>query len=455
MRRRARLESLNLEWHVKLAESGEAPEGNRRGRRPARTRSRRAGLAATALFASAALALAGCSSGGSPESEESAEQGRSGDSAQSKADAAAAKNASDAVIGLTPRTGADNVPLKGGVKAAVKSGKLTKVTLTAVSSGAAVPGEFAADGSTWRPAGELELATKYRLTATAKDSEGRKETKRSTFTTLTPQNTFVGFFTPEDGSTVGVGMPVSINFNKPVENKAEVQRKITVRSSSGQEVAGHWFSDTRLDLRPNDYWQAGSQVTLGLRLRGVQASDGVYGTQSKDVTFTVGRSQVSTVDVKTKKMTVRRDGKVLRTLPITAGSEKNPTYNGAMVISEKFKETRMDGATVGFVKKDGKGEYDIPDVPHAMRLSTSGTFVHGNYWSPGAFGNVNASHGCIGLEDVKGAKDQNSDGAWFFRESMIGDVVKVVNSPDKTIAPDNGFNGWNMSWADWKAGSAL
>jgi len=37
----------------------------------------------------------------------------------------------------------------------------------------------------------------------------------------------------------------------------------------------------------------------------------------------------------------------------------------------------MNGRTVGF-----GGEYDIPDVPHAMRLTTSGTFVHGNYWSP-------------------------------------------------------------------------
>ncbi len=37
---------------------------------------------------------------------------------------------------------------------------------------------------------------------------------------------------------------------------------------------------------------------------------------------------------------------------------------------------------------------------------------------------------------------------------MIGDVVIVKNSPDKTIAPDNGLNGWNLSWSDWTAGSA-
>lgn len=30
----------------------------------------------------------------------------------------------------------------------------------------------------------------------------------------------------------------------------------------------------------------------------------------------------------------------------------------------------------------------------------------------------------------------------------------VKNSPDKTVQPDNGLNGWNLSWSDWKAGGA-
>lgn len=415
---------------------------------------RRRGLISTALLASAVLVLGACGSGGSDDDSGDSGKQSSSDSAQAKADAAAAKQASDATVTITPKDGKDNVGIEGDVKVSAKGGKLTKVTLVATGGGAEVSGSMSGDGSSWEPEGKLELATKYKLSATAADKEGRKETKHSSFTTLSPQNTFIGFFTPEDGSTVGVGMPVSINFNKAIANKADVQKNITVTSSSGQEVVGHWFNDTRLDFRPEDYWQAGSKVTLGLRLKGVEASKDVYGLQSKDVTFNIGRSQVSTVDVNTKKMTVVRDGKVLKTVLISAGSAENPTYNGAMVISEKLKETRMNGATVGFTKKDGKGEYDIPDVPHAMRLSTSGTFIHGNYWGSGVFGRVNTSHGCVGLQDVKGAGDKGTDGAWFFENSMIGDVVKVVNSPDKTISPSNGLNGWNMSWSDWKAGSA-
>jgi hypothetical protein len=34
---------------------------------------------------------------------------------------------------------------------------------------------------------------------------------------------------------------------------------------------------------------------------------------------------------------------------------------------------------------------------------------------------------------------------------MIGDVVVVKNSADGTVAPENGLNGWNMSWEKWKA----
>ncbi|GAB2599318.1 Ig-like domain-containing protein [Streptomyces capparidis] len=390
---------------------------------------------------SAALALTACSGDDS---------GDGAASAQAKADAAAAKQASSASIKISPKDGADNVSINDAVKVTVKEGKLTAVTLKA-ASGEQVPGEISADGLSWEPGAELEKATKYQLTATAKDGEGRKEVKNTTFTTLSPGNAVYGVFTPEDGSTVGVGMPVSINFTKPVQDRAAVQKGITVSASSGQEVVGHWFNDTRLDFRPEQYWKAGSEVTLKLRLAGVEAAPGIFGVQSKDVTFTVGRSQVSTVDVKTKKMTVVRDGKTVRTIPISAGAPDNPTYNGEMVISEKFKETRMNGDTVGF-----EGEYDIPDVPHAMRLSTSGTFIHGNYWGgKGVFGNTNTSHGCVGLEDVKGANDPSKPGAWFYENSLIGDVVKVVNSPDRTISPDNGLNGWNMSWAEWKAGSAL
>ena len=251
-------------------------------------------------------------------------------------------------------------------------------------------------------------------------------------------------------------MPVSINFDKAITNKKAVQAGITVTSSSGQEVVGHWFDYAAPRLPPRGLLAGQLHRHAEAGLDGVEGADGVYGVQQKTVTFKVGRNQVSTVDAKTKTMTVTQDGKTVKTIPISAGSPDNPTYNGKMVISEKFKETRMNGATVGFTDDDGKGEYDIKDVPHAMRLSNSGTFIHGNYWgAKSIFGCANTSHGCVGLNDAKGADDPNKPAPGSTTTPLIGDVVVVKNSPDKTIQPDNGLNGWNMSWADWKAGSAV
>ncbi|MFH8748971.1 Ig-like domain-containing protein [Streptomyces rimosus] len=408
---------------------------------PSRTRRLRRGLAAASLLAAGALALSACGGNASAGGQDGKDQAAG-------ADAAAAKDASEAKISVTSKDGATNASInETGVQ--VSGGKLTDVKLVQADNGAEVKGSIAADGSSWKPSKQLERGTKYKLVANAKDGKGRAATENRTFTTVSSKNSFIASYTPDGGKTVGVGMPVSFNFDKVITNKKDVQSHITVTSSSGQKVVGHWFGSQRLDFRPEQYWKAGSKVTLKIDLDGVKGGQGVTGVQSKTVNFTVGRSQVSTVDMKTQTMTVVRDGKTVKSIPISGGSPKNPTYNGQMVISEKFTQTRMDGSTVGF-----GGEYDIKDVPHAMRLSSSGTFIHGNYWgSPSIFGRAGTSHGCVGLQDNKGGGG-DTPGKWFFDNSLVGDVVVVKNSPDRTVKPDNGLNGWNMSWSEWQAGSA-
>ncbi|MFF7600046.1 L,D-transpeptidase [Streptomyces mirabilis] len=410
---------------------------------------RRKGLLAASALIGGVLVLSACSSGDGSKASAS-----DGETSQAQADAAAAKKSSQAQIKITPADGSDNASINNAAAVTVSKGTLTAVTMT-TESGTPVSGQISADKKSWKPASPLDRATTYKVAAEATDSAGLVAHENASFTTVSPANSFIGNFTPEDGSTVGVGMPVSINFNKAITNKAAVQKGITVSSSSGQEVVGHWFNANRLDFRPENYWTGGSTVTLKLNLDGVQGASGVYGVQQKTVTFKIGRNQVSIVDAQSKTMKVTQDGKTIKTIPISSGSPEHKTYQGQMVISEKFKETRMNGSTVGFTKTDGKGEYDIKDVPHAMRLSNSGTFIHGNYWgAKSIFGAVNTSHGCVGLSDTKGAGDPNTPAAWFYDHSLIGDVVVVKNTGDKTIAPDNGLNGWNLSWSAWKAGSA-
>ncbi|MER5961290.1 Ig-like domain-containing protein [Streptomyces sp. NPDC002057] len=404
----------------------------RRGRR-------RGGVRLTALATGAMLlALTACGGGGTP-----AGTGGKGPAAEGGGQGNAA---SQAVVTILPKDGADSVATSGALKVTAAQGKLSTVTV-ADSKGTAVEGKIAADGASWTPTAHLAGGTQYKVHAVAKDAEGRESAKDTTFTTLVPKNTFIGHYTPEDGSTVGVGMPVSINFTRGITDPEAVEKAIKVTAVPSVPIEGHWFGNDRLDFRPENYWAAGTKVTVHLNLDGVEGRPGVYGKQKKTVTFTIGRRQVSTVDASAKTMKIERDGKIIKTIPITAGAPSTTTYNGQMVISEKYKVTRMNGATVGF-----GGEYDIKDVPHAMRLSTSGTFVHGNYWaSAGTFGSSNVSHGCVGLQDARGAGDSSMPAAWFYDRSIIGDVVVVKNSKDKQIKPDNGLNGWNMDWSEWIA----
>ncbi|MCM2518137.1 Ig-like domain-containing protein [Streptomyces griseoincarnatus] len=400
---------------------------------------RRGGRKLAALALGVMLAVTACGGGSEPGSASGDGKGKGKDST------AARSTQSEARVTVAPRDGAKSVETSGELKVTAAQGKLTEVVVKN-AKGKAVEGAISKDGASWTPSTHLAASTSYTVHAVAEDAEGRTTTRDSRFTTLTPKETFLGHFTPEDGSTVGVGMPFSLNFTRGITNPDDVEKAIRVTTEPAVEVEGHWFGNDRLDFRPQTYWKAGTKVTVDLNLDGVEGRDGVYGEQSKKVSFTIGRSQISVVDAKKLTMKVIRDGKVIKKIKVTTGAPGYETWNGKMVISEKLAVTRMNGETVGY-----GGEYDIKDVPHAMRLSTSGTFIHGNYWGGDAFGNRNASHGCVGLRDVKGGWDKKAPAAWFFDNSLIGDVVEVKHSDDAVIAPDNGLNGWNMSWEKWKA----
>ncbi|WP_307536396.1 Ig-like domain-containing protein [Streptomyces sp. V3I8] len=365
--------------------------------------------------------------------------------------------APEEAIRVSPDDGSRAVRPGEGLKVRVPAGRLesVKVVRSQDAQEFPVPGRIGEDGTTWRPdAPALATAARYTVDAVALDAHGRRVARHTTFTTYVPDERFIGYVTPENRSTVGTGMIVSLEFNRPIEHRAAVERAVRVTSVPRTEIAPHWFGDDRLDLRPRTYWKPGTKVTVALRLRDVEASPGVYGLQHRTFSFTVGRSQTSLVDAAAHTMRVHRDGELLSTVPITAGAPGNTTYNGKMVVTEMLETTRMNGATVGFKRSDGKGEYDIPDVPHAMRLTASGTFLHGNYWAKDVFGTANVSHGCVGLRDVKGGSSATPAG-WFFDRSLVGDVVEVVRSKDRKVAPDNGLGGWNMTWKAWKRGSAV
>ncbi|MEV7599913.1 Ig-like domain-containing protein [Kitasatospora sp. NPDC089797] len=375
--------------------------------------------------------------GGSTDAAATASAGANGTAAP--AGDAATPKASAAVLAVEPKDGAQDVA-PSALKVSVSNGKLTTVDVTD-KNGKPVEGAITPDGTGWKPAAALAVGMAYKVNAQAKDDAGLVSASTTSFTTLTPDKKVSTNDNIADGATYGVGMIVSVNFTKDVKNKEAVLKGITFETSDGTAVKGHWFDSRRVDFRPEEYWKPGTKVTIKYRLKSVEVAPGVYGDVDKDEPFTIGRSMVSTADAKTHKMTVERDGRST-TLPVTLGADATPSWGGTMVVMDKEKVTRMNSQTVGL-----GGEYDIQDVPHAMRLTTSGTFLHGNYWS-NPFGRSNGSHGCISMQDVKGGSDSSVAGK-FYNDSMVGDVVKIVNTKEKTVAPSNGLGGWNITWANW------
>ncbi|MFE1361555.1 L,D-transpeptidase [Streptomyces harbinensis] len=394
---------------------------------------RRASGGVAALLGVVLLAVSACSGSSAADDKGSDEGKGSGDG-------------NVIALSISPEDGATDVPTTGEIAVSVEHGTLTGVTVTD-PEGEEVEGDLKDDNSGWQAKDHLANDTAYEVTATAEDADGQTASESATFTTVAAGTTFSTSWTVKDGSEYGVGMIFSVTFDTPIANTAAVADAIRITTEPAVEVKPHWFGNHRVDFRPEEYWEPGTEVGVQLRLRGVEGADGVFGTASQDVNFTIGRSQISLVDDDKLTMEVVRDGETLKTIDVTTGAPGMETWNGKMVISEKYEEIRMDGATVGY-----DGDYDIPDVPHAMRLSQSGTFIHGNYWGGNIFGNGRASHGCIGLKDVQGRGDSGTDGAWFYDNSLVGDVVEVVNSNDDIIAPDNGLSGWNMNWSEWGAG---
>ncbi|MFD7448602.1 Ig-like domain-containing protein [Kitasatospora sp. NPDC059827] len=387
-------------------------------------------------------ACGGGNGGGSGSGAAKADLGAgAGASASASAPGSSAPKVSTAAVSIEPKNGAVDVA-PGTLKIGATGGKLTTVKVSD-KAGKEVPGTIAADGASWTPSAGLSVGTAYQVSAMAADANGAVAEADSSFTTLTPAALAKASDNVDDNAMYGVGMIVSVDFSKDVKNKDAVLNGITFEASDGTKVKGHWFDDRRVDFRPEEYWKPGTKVTVHYRLKSVEIAPGVYGSD-RDEPFTIGRSQVSTVDAAAHTMTVVRDGQS-NSIDITSGSDEHPTWNGTMVVMSKEGTVRMQSSTLPGMTG---ASYDL-QVPHSMRLTTSGTYVHGNYWSGSAFGEDNVSHGCVGLRDVKGGGDSTSMGK-FYADTLVGDVVTVKNSIKKeTLDPANGLSGWNLPWSKW------
>ncbi|MCF2531219.1 L,D-transpeptidase [Yinghuangia soli] len=350
---------------------------------------------------------------------------------------------------MTPLDGSATVAPESVVTVGSGGGVLSAVTLAA-ADGTAVPGKLSPGGASWHSSGPLKYGTKYTVQATAVDGHGLTATGTSSFTTATPETLVsVAKVIPEKGATVGVGMPVSVEFDQKIEDpavRAAVEKRLVVATSTPVEGAWSWIDAKTVRFRPKTFWPADTKVSVSGDLYALPMGKGVYGGSGTATDFTVGSAVVATVDSAAHQMTVTRNGEVLKTVPVTTGKPGFTTRAGTKVILGKEEHVLMDGTTVGI--SEGSSESYRLDVYWAARVTWSGEYLHAAPWSVGSQGRANVSHGCVGMS--------TDNARWFFGVVGVGDVVNVVNTGSSKSMEriGNGYGEWNVPWEEWLQGSA-
>ncbi|MER8034492.1 Ig-like domain-containing protein [Streptomyces hydrogenans] len=332
------------------------------------------------------------------------------------------------------------------VSVTAAGGTFSSVTVTDAEGGR-LAGKSAEGGARWTSDRKAAPGTSYTVEAVTRTAGGKETTTRSTFTTPEAERVNKLTLAPGKNTTVGIGQPLSIVFDRPVTRKADVERQLKVTTSNGTEGSWGWVTDysgrDRVDWRPREYWKPGTKVTLEADLNGTDSGDGWF-VRDYRTGFTIGAAQVVKVDLDTKRLTLVKDGRTVRTIPVsggTPGGDKR-SWRGTAVLMAKEGTINMNSETVGL------GDAYDKMVDYSMRLTWSGMYAHAAPWNAGYFGRANKSSGCIGMSDA--------DAASFYASVHVGDPFEIKGADTKgVVAEGNGYGAWNLSWADWKAKSAL
>ncbi|GAA0531322.1 Ig-like domain-containing protein [Paractinoplanes ferrugineus] len=342
----------------------------------------------------------------------------------------------------SPAAEAKDVVAITDVKYTSEDPENTTVSVTD-SKGAEVKGTLDKDAKVWKPEKALDYGTKYTVTVNGTAAAGKGGSTSSTFTTMAkPSKTIRVTSFLGDAQKVGVAMPLIIKFSKSIPEKyrAEVERRMPVTATPAQEGTWGWISPTEVHYRPKVYWKANSKVFYKVQLAGVPLGGDYYGKSDLTVDLNIGRSFVMTVSNKTKQMTVKQDGKVIKTIPVSLGKSTTPSSSGTMVVMEKLKHTVFDTTDT-----DPKNGYKTP-IDFAQRITWSGQFIHAAPWSEGKQGRTNVSHGCVNVSEAMGA--------WLFDRTMMGDPITVSGTEEK-LKDGNGWTDWSLSYDQFKKKSYL
>ncbi|GAA0383249.1 hypothetical protein GCM10009530_37590 [Microbispora corallina] len=254
----------------------------------------------------------------------------------------------------------------------------------------------------------------------------------------------------ENVEKVGVGFPIIVTFDRKVTDRAAAEAALQVQADKPVEGAWRWVSDRKAVYRTRTYWHPHQKVTFTAHLSQIPGNE-----SAKDVTrrFAVGAANISVVDTKKHVMKVRRDGKLVKSIPISAGRgglirngvDVYLTTSGVHLTMGKKRVETMTSAWMGVTDPKNPLYYKL-QIPWAVRISDSGEYVHQSAGDYQFLGKSNQSHGCVRATPA-GAR-------WFYGIAQRGDVVKITGTKRK-LDWRNGWSYWQLTWTQWKKGSAL
>ncbi|MFF0612092.1 Ig-like domain-containing protein [Nocardia tengchongensis] len=378
-----------------------------------------------ALVASTAVIAAACSSSG-------------------KGGGGTAKPAEPvASVKLEPAAGTEHVNPTVPVSVTVTNGRIDQLALTN-ANGKQVTGTFDAARSKFTVNEPLGYGVTYTWSGTAIGTDNKPVAIDGKFSTVSPKNTAPATVNIGDGQEVGIAASIMLQFKGHIENKAAVEKALTVTATPATEGSWAWLQDdnggSRVHWRPREYWQPGTTVHLGAKLYGLDMGGGLFGDSDLTSDFRIGRSQIVKAAAPTHRVQVVRDGAILFDFACSYGEgneDRNVTRSGIHVVTEKYEDFMMSNPPF----------YTNVRERWAVRISNNGEFIHANPQSASAQGNSNVTNGCINLS--------TADAQAYFPTALYGDPVEVTGTRIQLSAADGDIYDWTMDWETWKGLSAL
>ncbi|MEU4740366.1 Ig-like domain-containing protein [Actinosynnema sp. NPDC023658] len=338
-----------------------------------------------------------------------------------------------------PADGATDAPVNAPVQVTVAEGTIDEVAVTN-PEGKAVGGKLADDKKSWSSTEPLGYGKSYTYAGRATGTDGRPVELKGAFTTINPATQVRATLFPGDGQTMGVAVPIKVEFDADVTDRASVEKALSVTNSANLQGRWAWLSAREVHYRPETYWPANTQVHVEAKLYGVPYGGGAFGRADVTSDFTIGRNQVVKIDTPSHQLVVQRDGQTVASYPASFGKDADAeltTPNGTFVVMQKDATWSFDNPRYGYTNVVKKW---------AVRFSNHGEFIHENNDNAGNIGKVNSSHGCANLLEA--------DAKAYYDSALIGDPVEVTGSIT-TLPAQFDWYDWQIPWAQWQTMSAL